>query len=158
MQDGPAVEDVGRAGILRDVYRKPIIYDEVQYEGDFDQRWAQLTGRELVHRFWCGTVAGTYVGHSEYFKDPHDVAWVGEGGILKGESPPRLAFLRKILSEAPPGGINPIDRWGDAPVGGQTGTYYLVYLGKQAKTKWLFDLPAPGLEDGMTFSADVIDT
>ena len=34
IQDGAAVEDVGRAEILRDVYRKPIIYDEVKYEGD----------------------------------------------------------------------------------------------------------------------------
>src|SRR5262249_41238496 len=33
IQNGSAVEDVGRAEILRDVYRKPIIYDEVKYEG-----------------------------------------------------------------------------------------------------------------------------
>jgi hypothetical protein len=29
------------------------VYDEVEYEGNSDRRWAQLSGRELVHRFWA---------------------------------------------------------------------------------------------------------
>jgi hypothetical protein len=158
MQYGTAVESPGFAAILRDVYRKPVVYDEVRYEGNYEQRWAQLTGRELVHRFWTGTVGGTYVGHGEYFTNPHDIAWVGEGGTLRGESPPRIAFLRKILEASPPQGIDLIDRWEDDPIGGKPGEYYLVYFGHEAPAAWSFQLPAAGLSDGASFRVEVIDT
>src|SRR5439155_21306891 len=65
LQNGSAVEDFGRAGLYRDVYRKPIVFDEVKYEGDIPQRWGDLSAEEMVHRFWQGTIAGTYVGHGE---------------------------------------------------------------------------------------------
>ncbi|MGD1029840.1 MAG: DUF5060 domain-containing protein [Opitutaceae bacterium] len=158
MQDGPAVEDPLRAVQLRQAYRKPVIYDEVQYEGDSPYRWAQLSGRELVHRFWCGTVAGTYVGHSEYFVAPHDVVWLGEGGVLKGQSEPRIAFLKRILDDSPPEGIDPIDPWQDDPFGGQPGRYYLLYFGHQTPASWRFEIPARGAGAGMRFKMDVIDT
>jgi len=69
IQNGAAVEDPERAVLYRDVYRKPVVFDEVKYEGDSRARWGQLSSQELVHRFWCGTVAGTYVGHSEIFSN-----------------------------------------------------------------------------------------
>jgi len=97
IQNGAAVEESGRAQIYRDVYRKPIVYDEVKYEGDSQFRWGNLSGRELVHRFWSGTVAGTYVGHGDYFYRDETDTWTSFGGTLHGESAPRLAFLRKIL-------------------------------------------------------------
>jgi hypothetical protein len=157
MQNGPAVEDPGRAELLRDVYRKPLVFDEVRYEGDF-LRWANLSGREMVHRFWAGTVAGTYVGHSEFFYEPNHVVWLGQGGVLKGESPPRLAFLRRIMEESPAAGIDPIDRWERADIGGQPGEYYLVYFGHAQPTEWIFQLPRNRLADGMEFTVEVIDT
>jgi hypothetical protein len=158
MQDGPAVEDTQRPELLRQVYRKPVVFDEVQYEGNSTARWAQLSGREMVHRFWCGTVAGTYVGHSEYFKSPHDVVWLGEGGVLRGESPPRIAFLKAILDASPPSGINPIDRWQDSGIGGKAGEYYLMYFGRGAPVSWRFEIPSNGVTEGMRFHADVLDT
>jgi hypothetical protein len=158
MQDGAAVEDTQRPELLRRAYRKPIVFDEVQYEGNAPDRWAQLSGREMVHRFWCGFVAGTYVGHSEYFVAPHDIVWLGEGGVLKGESPPRIAFLRKILEESPASGIDPIDRWQDSGIGGKPGEYYLMYFGHASPSSWEFEIPKKGVADGMRFSVDVIDT
>jgi hypothetical protein len=158
MQDGPAVEDTQRPELLRRAYRKPVVFDEVQYEGNSTARWAQLSGREMVHRFWCGTVAGTYVGHSEYFTSPHDIVWLGEGGVLKGESPPRIAFLKAILDSSPSTGIDPIDRWQDSGIGGKAGEYYLLYFGHQAPVAWNFEIPSKGVTDGMRFRADILDT
>jgi hypothetical protein len=157
IQNGAAVLDPRSAQMYRDVWRKPIVYDEVKYEGDHTKRWAQLTGPELVHRFWAGTVAGTYVGHSEYFQAPHDVVWLGQGGELKGESPPRIGFLRRILEDAPATGINPIDKWQDSRIGGKPGEYYLIYFGEETPTEWALKIHKNGLTEGMEFSIEVID-
>jgi hypothetical protein len=75
IQNGLAVEEPGRAELYRDVYRKPIVYDEVKYEGRSPFRWGNLSGEEMVHRFWCGTVAGTYVGHGDYFLTTVEDTW-----------------------------------------------------------------------------------
>src|SRR5262249_13554743 len=60
IQNGSAVADFGRAILYRDVYRKPIVFDEVKYEGDFEERWGNLSPEEMVHRFWHVTIPGTY--------------------------------------------------------------------------------------------------
>ena len=49
---------------------KPVVYDEVKYEGNIPQRWGDLSAEEMVFRFWNGTVAGTYVGHGETYMSP----------------------------------------------------------------------------------------
>ncbi|MCA1686621.1 MAG: DUF5060 domain-containing protein, partial [Planctomycetia bacterium] len=113
IQNGSAVEDAGRAVLYRDVYLKPIVFDEVKYEGNLPQRWGSISAEEMVHRFWQGTVAGTYVGHGETYLHPDDVIWWSKGGVLHGESPRRIAFLRKILEDGPPEGLEPIDKWQD---------------------------------------------
>src|SRR6202040_2381834 len=84
IQNGSAVADFGRAILYRDVYRKPVIFDEAKYEGDVDKRWGNLSAEEMVHRFWQGTIAGTYVGHGETYRDPHDILWWSKGGALHG--------------------------------------------------------------------------
>jgi Protein of unknown function (DUF4038) len=38
IQNGAAVEDAGRTEMYRDVYRKPVVYDEVKYEGNIWKR------------------------------------------------------------------------------------------------------------------------
>lgn len=158
MQNGMATEDPGRAEIYRDAYRKPIVYDEMKYEGDHVMRWAQLSGQEMVQRFWNCTVAGTYGGHGEYFRNAEDLVWVGQGVALHGESPARLAFLKKILDEGPASGVDPIDQWQDPRVGGKAGEFYLIYFGLETPKSWTFDLYRDGLTDGMEFRIDVIDT
>jgi len=73
IQNGSAVEDPGRAELYRDVYRKPIVYDEVKYEGDIGRRWRQLSAEEMVFHFWNGIVAGTYVTHGEVLTNAQHV-------------------------------------------------------------------------------------
>jgi hypothetical protein len=158
IQNGAAVEESGRAELYRDVYRKPIVYDEVKYEGNIPSRWGTLSAEEMVHRFWEGTIAGTYVGHGETYLSPDDVLWWSKGGVLHGQSPARIAFLRKIAEAAPQAMIEPIDKWQDSRMGGRAGQYYLLYFGKDKPTSWPFELQKNGISDGLKFKVEVIDT
>jgi hypothetical protein len=184
IQNGSAVSDFGRAMLYRQLVRKPIVYDEVCYEGHIPARWGHLTGEEMTLRFWMGTIGGTYVGHGETLPDPgawsatggtppsakpdaqHTtgaVAWVGGGDKLLGQSPARIAFLRKIVESGPPDGIEPIDQYYDANIGGKAGEFYLVYFGHETPTSWPFVLPRDppnktALTEGMKFHVDVLDT
>jgi hypothetical protein len=158
IQNGSAVEDAGRAALYRDVYRKPIVYDEVKYEGNIWKRWGNLAGEEMVFRFWQGTVAGTYVTHGETITNAEHILWTSQGGRLYGQGPPRLAFLAKVLAESPAEGIDTIDKWQNTNMGGQLGEYYLLYFGKQTPTSWPFELYKDRIKDGLKFKVDVIDT
>ncbi|HVM62265.1 MAG TPA: DUF4038 domain-containing protein [Verrucomicrobiae bacterium] len=158
IQNGAAVEDNERAMLYRDVYRKPVVFDEVKYEGNIARRWGQLSGEELVFRFWEATIAGTYVTHGETFSSPDHISWTSEGGKLHGQSPARLAFLKQVLAESPAEGLEPIDKWQDSNMGGQLGEYYLLYLGKETPTSWPFELYKDRIKDGMRFKVDVLDT
>jgi len=164
IQNGSAVEDAGRAELFRDVYRKPVVFDEVKYEGDLPRRWGNLSPEELVFRFWEGTVAGTYVGHGETYLSPDNILWWSKGGVLKGQSPARLAFLKRVLDDSPAEGIDPTDKWQNPEYGGRAPNYYLVYLGKAAPKSWRFLLPKPPMgagqppAEGMRFAVEVLDT
>jgi hypothetical protein len=158
IQNGSAVADFGRAVLYRDVYDKPVVFDEAKYEGDLPQRWGNISAEEMVHRFWQGAVAGTYTGHGETYLDPNDLIWWSRGGALRGSSPPRISFLRRLLEEGPAGGIDPVDKWQVDNVAGRKGEYYLVYLGKSAPSDWAAVLPRTGLNTSLTLRVDVIDT
>ena len=113
----------------------------------------------MVHRFWEGTVAGTYVGHGECYQHPQDgIVWLSEGSVLRGQSPPRLAFLKQVMEAGPAGGIDPIDKWQYPQIGGKAGEYYLIYFGKEQPTNWVFELPKPKLSDGLKFKVEILDT
>jgi hypothetical protein len=131
-------------------YRKPVIYDECKYEGNIRQRWGSISAQELVRRFWLGTVSGTYVGHSETYVDPNDILWWSKGGVLHGSSPARIAFLRKIVEEGPPEGLNSIATYYQAA--GQEGRYYLYYFDLNQPAEYTFELAK-----GFRYRADLID-
>jgi len=159
VQNGSAVKDDGRAIIHRLFALKPVIFDEVCYEGNSTARWGNLTGEQMVERFWWGTIAGTYVGHSETLdagRQP-DTSWLGQGGTLRGSSPPRLAFLRRILEQAPRPGIDPLQPFWDYHMGGKEGEYYLTYFGEARPTAWPVVVPGRGLP-AADYRLDVIDT
>jgi hypothetical protein len=158
IQNGLAVADFGRAVIYRDCYYKPVVFDEVKYEGDIEQRWGNISGEEMLHRMWQGTISGTYVGHGETYKNAEEVLWWSKGGKLHGSSPTRIAFLRQIIESGPAKGLNPIDKWDDPTVVGEAGHYYLIYFGKNQPTEWTFGVYKDAVAAGMEFKVEIIDT
>jgi hypothetical protein len=157
IQNGSAVADFGRAVLYRDVYRKPIVFDEAKYEGDLEQRWGNLSGEEMVHRAWLGAIAGTYVGHGETYRHKDDLIWWSRGGTLRGTSPKRFAFLRKVLDDGPADGLEPIDKWQDERTAGKAGEYYLTYFGKDSPKEWRVEVPSKGLKGPLKVRAEVLD-
>src|SRR6202034_1841212 len=86
---------------------KPISFDEVQYEGNLNSRWGNLSGQEMLRRFWLGAMAGCYVTHGETYLSPDapldedstPTIWWSHGGTLHGTSPTRIGFLRELVEE-----------------------------------------------------------
>ena len=158
IQNGAAVEDFGRANLLRDVYFKPVVYDEVCYEGNLTERWGRLSGEEMTEAFWQGIIAGTYVTHGETFRKGTDPVFWARGGKLVGESPARIHFLRKLLEQGP-GPLRLADEWKDGQTAFHDSSYYLIYFGKKMQQEWLFNLPKKGAPAaGTRFKAEIIDT
>src|SRR5262249_34959668 len=152
-----------KAASWRATFRKPLIFDEMMYEGNINSRWGNLSGEEMNRRFWLCTVAGAYGGHGETYVSEGDiendqaVLWWSHGGKLKGTSPQRLVFLRKILEET--GTVN----------GGQIGLNQIdpVYYTAAKRDRdqaflFYFDFHQPlyydfPLPDAGKYRADLID-
>lgn len=103
-------QDLYRHVEYTDEYRvrwgKPLVWDEISYEGNIDMGWGNISGQELTRRFWEASMRGGYAGHGETFMDPeNDILWWSHGGPLHGESPARIKFLHKILCETPGYGL-----------------------------------------------------
>lgn len=164
IQNGFATEQAGRARIYRDAYYKPIVLDEIKYEGNASARWGQLSGEELVHRFWNVTVDGCYASHGESFETESGSLQIVEGGKLRGSSPARIGFLREILDDLVVPGLDPIDKWDDPELGvGWGRQQYLVYFGRTAPASWRVRIPITHYEGdapapGDRFVVDIIDT
>jgi hypothetical protein len=159
VQNGEAVSDFGRASLYRNIVRKPICYDEIKYEGNISARWGALSPQEMTLEFWMATIGGTYATHGEtYSTKKGEFSWTPMGGILRGESPARIAFLKSILETAPETGIDPIDQYDEDNIGGKPGEYYLIYFGDRTPSEWQFQLIRDKVAAGMTFRVDVIDT
>jgi len=159
MHNYMAIRYLGVSSLLREIYRKPIIHDEINYEGDIDSRWGQLTSEEMVYRFWVGTMGGTYVTHGETRRDEEvGDGWISRGGTLTRQSPARIAFLKGIVDQSPLDALEPIDRGFQTNMAGKAGEYYLIYFGKDPIENWPFALPRDGLESDMRFKVDIIDT
>ena len=153
-----AVRCLGISPMLRDMFQKPVVHDEINYEGDIERRWGRLSGEEMVFRFWSAYIGGAYATHGDAFGSSEDPTWISVGGKLQGQSPDRIAFLKKIVETGPQEGLDPIDQHYVNNIGGQAGKYYLIYYGKDPIQKWEFRLPQKGLQPGMRFHADIIDT
>ena len=87
-------------------WAKPIVWDEIAYEGNIDMGWGNISGQELTRRFWEASLRGGYAGHGEtYVDEENDVLWWSHGGTLHGESPARIKFLHEILCQTPGCGL-----------------------------------------------------
>lgn len=144
--------DLTATNTIRCQYGKPVVIDECCYEGDIPRRWGNISGEEMAHRCWEGTIRGAYVGHGETYMHDRDVIWWSHGGKLHGSSPTRIAFLRQMMEEAPQeAGV--IESITDVPTYGVEGKYYLMYFGIHRPRVRPMELPA-----GEEYMAEVIDT
>ena len=86
---------------FQEEYGKPVIFDECCYEGNIPYNWGNISGQELVKRFWTAYVLGGYCTHGETFLNEEEILWWAKGGTLHGESPKRIAFLRTFMESLP---------------------------------------------------------
>ena len=121
-------------------YKKPVIYDECKYEGNIPQGWGNIDARTMTQRFWLGTLSGCYVGHGETYKHPQDILWWSKGGVLHGQSPQRIQWLKDFMKAAPP--FDELVPMGDDKgrfMLGKENEYYLVYC--QAGQSQTIEIP-----------------
>ena len=90
-------------------WKKPVVFDEVKYEGNLNKRWGNISAGEMVRRFWLGIVNGCYVTHGETYlpeteaafrEDTTPTLWWSHGGALHGESSAGIALLRRLVEES----------------------------------------------------------
>jgi Domain of unknown function (DUF5060)/Protein of unknown function (DUF4038)/Domain of unknown function (DUF5605) len=132
-------------------WNKPIIYDEIQYEGNIARRWGNLSPEEMTHRFWRAIVAGVYATHGEtYMSTDGNPVW-SDAGKLHGTSPARIAFLRRLLESTGTTGLMAAE----APYytnAGNAGSLYLYYFDYHCVGEYEFPLP-----EKSTFKMTLID-
>ena len=96
----------------REKYKKPVVLDEIAYEGNIQHGWGNISGEEMLRRFWEAAVRGGYPGHGETYMHPQDILWWSHGGELHGESHKRFGFLLDIMKETPGIGLMPYEKCG----------------------------------------------
>ena len=135
-------------------YGKPVVIDEMNYEGNIDQAWGNISGQEMTRRFWECALRGGHPGHGETYMHPQDILWWSHGGKLHGDSPERIAFLADILKEVPGAYLHPERQmWDELLSLSDDGNYSLRYYSYFRPGFRRFKMP-----EGYEYDVDVIDT
>ncbi len=139
-------------------YGKPVILDECRYEGNIGFNWGNITAKKMTDQFWKGIILGGYVGHGETYQHPEDKLWWSKGGVLLGESPERIRFLRQLIENDSKEGafttLEPLrNKWNDSYYCFDEPYYYLTYfdLNQQLAEKEI------GLPENRKYTIDIID-
>ena len=148
----------------REQYRKPLLLDEMRYEGDVPSGWGNLSGEEMSSYFWMAGLSGGYPTHGDTYRNEADgegeARWWGKGGTLPGSSPERIAFFRSIMEQAPVSEMAPELIPADRPedinaniyVFSKPGEHYLLYSAT-GNRELEIDLGSDG-----NFALEIIDT
>lgn len=148
--------DFEKSAERRLAWNKPIIYDEIQYEGDVERRWGNLSAEEMTRRFWLAIIRGSYASHGEVFisddsgPHAHEPSW-SDAGRLRGDSAARIAFLHDVVQKHTKIGLNEFE-----------GSYYLSAGTPNELYLWFFDYHRPAryifpLPNTANFEASLID-
>jgi len=113
----------------REAWGKPVVVDECAYEGDLEHGWGNISGEEMLRRFWEGAVRGGYVGHGETYWDADEEIWWAKGGRLLGTSHARIGFLEDVVAASPTGVLEPLPSDFDLPWAGVQDRYLVSYHG-----------------------------
>ncbi|MFK7771661.1 MAG: DUF5060 domain-containing protein [Saprospiraceae bacterium] len=163
IQDEAPVQNPTAAATIGRIYKKPIVFDEVGYEGNITRRWGWLSPEKMMHLIWNGVMGGTYVSHGEtytYYSEKDTIFWAN-GGALRGSSWKRIKFLRSIIEEIPsPIFMTDISR--DFKTASAGEGYYFIYFGEKMQEDWLFNLPVKNgnlkkLKPNAKFKIEIID-
>lgn len=145
---------------LMEKYNKPVVMDEIAYEGDIPHGWGNITGEEMVRRFWETSLRGGFPGHGETYLNDENVLWWSHGGALRGESWKRFGLLHDVLSEVPGGELVRADLEWDSLTAVPAAekdldvrSMYLFYYSFMRPSYRTFHI-----DDETWFAADVIDT
>ncbi len=142
--------DFHRAKEFRDTYGKPVVYDECRYEGDVPQGWGNITAEQMMRNFWMGSLAGCYVGHGETYKHPDDLLWWSKGGVLRGQSPARIQFMKDFIEALPYQQMQPdFGHYPGVYILAKPGDCYLMYFAERKPVA--LDLP------GGSYKLDAVD-
>ena len=132
-------------------WNKPVIYDEIQYEGNISRRWGNLSPQEMTYRFWRAIVNGVYATHGETYISTNGSPVWSDAGELHGTSPARLAFLHKLLERTGTTGLMAAENpyyWN----AGNADKLYLWYFDYHCAAEYEFPLP-----ESARFKATLID-
>jgi hypothetical protein len=132
--------DASQMAYYTGLHRKPVIMDESGCEGNAPTLWGSLPPEEMVNRIWTSVCRRGYAGHGEMLLHTNGESWRTDGGALAGEAAARIAFLRGILEEAPPG-LRYMPEFYDVQTIGIDGEYYLQYHGIHRFPSKLLNVP-----------------
>jgi hypothetical protein len=148
----------------REKYKKPLLFDEMRYEGDVPSGWGNLTAKEMTSYFWMAGLSGGYGTHGDTFRnaadDTTEVRWWAKGGELVGDSPERIRYFKVVMERAPvqemiPGIIDqgePENLNNNIYTLSWPGAYYLAYV---ADPQQVVEV---NLEGDAAYHLDILDT
>jgi len=148
----------------RNQFKKPLLFDEMRYEGDVPSGWGNLTGQQMASYFWMAGLSGGYGTHGDTFRnsadDSTEVRWWAKGGNLMGESPERISFFRSVMEQAPVQEMTPEIITNSDPenlntniyILSEEGEYYLAYTADNDQT---IEIRLAGV---INYRMDIIDT
>ncbi len=114
--------------------------------------WGNISAEQMTRNFWMGSLAGCYVGHGETYEHPEDLLWWAKGGVLRGQSPARIQFMKDIIEALPFGQMQPdFTNYPNTYVLAKEGECYLMYFAAGKPVK--INLPGERL-----YKVDAIDT
>lgn len=153
-------------------FGKPVVWDEVCYEGNLEAEFGNISGEEMTMRFWEAFMRGAYCTHGETYHRDDDVIWWAKGGWLEGTSPARIRFMRELVETlpgdavsvklGPPHCCNAL-LYGEKfvhqrqmfgmTIDEHSAEYMLYYLNFTQPQKFTLDL-----KNNLTYTAEIIDT
>lgn len=148
----------------REKYQKPLLFDEMRYEGDVESGWGNMTGQKMASYFWMAGLSGGYPTHGDTYQnnadDSTEVRWWAKGGELVGESTERIRFFNSFMEQAPVKEMNPELISGNNPenledniyIFSKPGAYYMAYTASKDKN---IEIELPGESN---YRMEVVDT
>jgi hypothetical protein len=148
----------------RNKYRKPLLFDEMRYEGDVPSGWGNLSAEKMTSFFWMAALSGGYGTHGDTFQndadDATEVRWWAKGGTLPGKSQEKIRYFKTMMEAAPVNEMVPqLNDQGD-PTNLENNIYYLTkageyYMAYVADAGQTIELVLPG---DTNYKLEVIDT